>query len=53
MSVYLFERIHPTAENVTVSPTFGRVSKIVFMLDSPLVVGGGLRNRSEPLGAQQ
>lgn len=38
-----------SATKLAVSPTFGRVSKIVFMLVWPLVLGGGLRSRIELL----
>lgn len=53
MSVYLFERVQLNAANLTVSPTFGRTSRTVFMLDWPFMVGGGLHSRGEPLGIQE
>lgn len=49
-SVYFSERRRAVMLKMAISPTFGRVSKIVSWLVCPLVVGGGLCNRSGAFG---
>lgn len=50
---YLCERTHNIITTLAVSPRFGRVSRIIFMFDCPLVVGGGLRIRGGALGKKK
>lgn len=52
-SVYFAESTTSRVAKAAVSPTYGRVSKIVAWLVWPLVVGGGLCIRSEALGIKE